>query len=213
VLVVAGPVDRREPQDGPGQVRISHDYPLDEDLLVVLDPLPLVGVEPLAKGGVLGEGDGIRRPRRQATHDVVSPVDVLAADRDDPPGDAPEHIHDALRVLLVHRDHVQDYFGTEASELIRVILERLPVAQELPDPLRQLRPGPTPVEHDDFVARSCQPPHGVRTYEVGAADDENSYPCSSSPVKMATSSGVRGSRCGSPRVTRRTKPAPLGRGV
>src|SRR5215207_5850142 len=176
VLIVAGPVYRREPQDGAGQIRISHDGPLDEDLLVLLRTIPLVGAEPLAQGRVLGEWYGVRRPRLQAAHDVVSPVDVLAADRHDPPGDAPEYLHDSPRIPLVHRDHVQDHFWSKACERVCVVPEPAPVARDAHDALRQLPPGPPPVEHGDLVARLGQPPHRVRTYEAGAADDQNFHP-------------------------------------
>src|SRR5215207_6534153 len=136
-------------------------------------------------------------------------VDVLAAHRHDPPGDTLEDADQVPRLILVHGDHVEHHLGSEAPELAGEAPQVFPVARDTADVLREIRLRQAPVEHDDLVTGPGQPPHRVRADEVRAADDEDPYLPASPPVRMATSSEEGASRRGAPRVTRRTKPAPI----
>ena len=147
-----------------------------------------------------------------AGYPVVGPVDVLAAHRHDPPGYAAEYAHQVAGFPLVHGDQVEHHLGGEAPELPGEAPEVMSVAKDAPDVFREARLRTAPVEHGDLVTGPGQPSHDVWAYEVRPADDENLYLPASPPVRTATSPGVRSSRRGAPRVTRRTKPAPAGRG-
>ena len=192
-----------------GQIGGPHDDLLDQDLLVVLHALALVRVELLAQWSVFRQGDAVRQARVSPRDPVVGAVDVLAAHRHDPPGDALEDADQVPRLVLVHGYHVEHHLGRDAPELPGEALQVFPVAPDTPDTLGEIRRRQAPVEHDDLVAGPGKPPHHVRADEVRAADDEDPYLPASPPVRMATSSGERASRRGAPRVTRRTKPGPI----
>ena len=168
VEVVARAVDRRQPEDRHGEVRVGARLSLDSDLVVVLFD------HDLAQRRVLGERQGVGRPGFGSVEAPVRPIDICTRRNDRALRHSLE-VEDAPPFFAPERAHVDDDLRLQAAQLAHVTLELVEVAVDVSSSGRQRVLVPTAVEDGDIVTAVEQLAHDERPGELRPAETENPH--------------------------------------